>query len=925
MSVTIDLSGSWEFELDPADAGMEESWFQRSLSGQVRLPGFIQEQGYGDPISPETPWVGDIVDRSYFEDERYAVYRQPGNIKVPFWLQPDRYYKGAAWFRTTFDVPQEWHGRRLTLFLERPHWETRLWLDGGDVGLDRSLSTPHVYELGTQVEPGRHSLVMRIDNRMVVNVGPNAHSISDHTQGNWNGVVGRLELRAGSPLWIAEMQVYPDLAACAARVHLRLGNLAGFRGAARISLRASAFNDFRAHAPAEQSFDLVVDSDRPEYDLNYVMGDRILPWDEFHPALYHLEAVLQAGEYAVRGETVFGMREVGVNGTRITLNGRPIFIRGTLECASFPRTGTPPVDVDSWKRIIRVCKAHGLNQLRFHSWCPPEAAFIAADELGFYFQIECASWANQGASIGLGDPLDDWLYAEGRRIVAAYGNHPSFLMMAYGNEPGGAIVEYLTKWVSYWKQQDPRRLHTSAAGWPMLEENDYHNVPQPRIHAWGAGLSSRINALPPETLTDYRAFVAEAGKPVVSHEIGQWCAYPNFAEIDKYARGWLKGKNFEIFRDSLQANGMGDQARAFLMASGKLQVLCYKEEIESALRTPGFAGFHLLDLHDFPGQGTALVGVLDPFYEPKGYIHAEEYRRFCNAIVPLARLKKRVFTTAETFEADVEIAQFGPVALKDAASEWKLETAGGDLLAQGRFPARDLPVDNCLDLGHVSVPLHAVPVPGKLRFTVRLTGTRYENDWEVWVYPENIAPHPPAGVHLAAGLDAAAQAVLSSGGTVLLMPPAGRLVSPVVLGFSSIFWNTAWTRNQPPHTLGILCDPKHPLFAAFPTEYHTNWQWWEPLQLATALVLDDLPGELRPLIQPIDTWFENRRLGLLFEARVHGGKLVVCSMDLRCDSEDRVAARQLLHSLYAYLGGPAFAPTVELSLAQVQTLLARHS
>ena len=132
----------------------------------------------------------------------------------------------------------------------------------------------------------------------------------------------------------------------------------------------------------------------------------------------------------------------------------------------------------------------------------------------------------------------------------------------------------------------------------------------------GAGLSSRINAKPPETVSDYTESISKFDVPVISHEIGQWCVYPNFNEMKKYT-GVLKPRNFEIFRETLEENQMLDQANDFLVASGKLQTLCYKEDIESALRTPGFGGFQLLDLHDFPGQGTALIGVLDPFWEEK--------------------------------------------------------------------------------------------------------------------------------------------------------------------------------------------------------------------------------------------------------------------------------------------------------------------
>jgi len=919
----MNLQGTWSFELDEQDRGLAEKWQDRELQDRIQLPGALTAQGFGPLVSVDTEWTGSIFDRTWFEEERYAAYRQPGNLKIPFWLQPERHYQGPAWYSTQIEIPAAWAGKRVTLFLEFPHWETRAWLDGRPLGSNLGLSVPHVYDLGADLTAGSHRLTLRVDNRMLINVGPNAHSMSDHTQGNWNGVAGRIELRCGEALWIEDAQAYPRLADKSVTLRLQIGNRSGYAGPATLSAAASAFNAPRPHHAAPQAFEIEVAADGGSLELTYPLGPDALTWDEFSPALYRLLLTLAAGGLEDTREVTFGLREVGVQGTRLAVNGRETFIRGTLECCIFPRTGYPPTDVAEWKRIIMVAKDHGLNQFRFHSWCPPEAAFIAADELGFYCQVECASWANQGASIGEGGPLDEWLYDEARTILRFFGNHPSFIMMAYGNEPAGRMEEYLERWVNYWKEHEPRRLHTSGAGWPAIDANDYHNIPGPRIHAWGAGLSSRINAQPPETLTDYRTWVEDFKKPIVSHEIGQWCVYPNFAEIEKYT-GLLKPRNFELFRDTLAANHMGDQAQDFLLASGKLQALCYKEEIESAMRTPGFAGFQLLDLHDFPGQGTALVGVLDPFWESKGYISAAEYSRFCNATVPLARLSKRIWTTAETFQAGLEAAHFGPAPLPGVVTEWRLENAQGQLLAGGALPPVDLPIGSPIALGTVQLNLIGLPAPARCRLVVRLAGTPYENDWDLWIYPANLRPALPAGVRQSASLDAEARAHLQNGGTVLLMPPAGQLSSPVVMGFSSIFWNTAWTNNQPPHTLGVLVDPSHPLFAHFPSEYHTNWQWWEPLQLGTALVLDGLPAALRPLIQPIDTWFENRRLSALFEARVGGGKLVVCSLDLHCNQEDRPAARPLLHSLYAYLASPDFNPQVELSLEQVTALLQRH-
>lgn len=935
MNNTIDLAGEWDFQLDPQDCGIAYGWFNRALEQRIRLPGSLQAQGFGDDITLNTRWIGDIVDRAYFAEDRYAPYRQAGNIKVPFWLQPDKHYRGAAWYQRAIDIPDAWRGRRITLVLERPHWETRVWLDNRQAGANNSLSTPHVYDFGCDVAPGRHYITVRVSNEMIVDVGQNAHSVSEHTQTNWNGIVGSIALAAGSPVFIDDVQVYPDAQRKTARVRVQLANALVQEATVSVSLAAALANASRSHHPAPVSTQAHVAASGNAIEIDYLLGDEAATWDEFAPALYTLTVNITG---SVDGRTIddtkvvrFGLREVGVIGTQLAINGRPIFIRGTLECAIFPRTGHPPTDVESWKRVISVAKAHGLNHLRFHSWCPPEAAFIAGDEMGFYFQVECAAWANQGATIGEGRPLDRWLYEEAHRIVRAYGNHPSFIMMAYGNEPAGRDRDFLAKWVSYWRGFDPRRLHTGGAGWPILAENDYHNIPEPRIQGWGQELRSRINAKPPETTTDYSDWVQRLNKPIVSHEIGQWCVYPNFDEIEKYT-GPVKAKNFEIFRDSLNANHMGDQAHDFLRASGKLQVLCYKEDIESALRTPGFAGFHLLDLHDFPGQGTALVGVLDPFWEEKGYVTPAEYSRFCNSTVLLARMSKRIWQTGEMFSADLDIAHFGPEPLKNVIIDWSLVSADGVVAAQGELGAADIPIGNGTRIGHIEVALDGFAPARQYALVTSIRDAHIENEWDIWVFADDVDLRAPGDVLIVDALDDAAMARLAQGGKVLLMlPPAGVKVDSVI-GFSSVFWNTSWTKMRPsthtakpsigqaPHTLGILCNPNHAAFAEFPTESHSNWQWWELIHGAAAMTLNHMPPALRPLVQPIDTWFENRRLGLLFEARVNGGKLVVCSMDLQSDLDRRIVARQMLHSLLGYMASDAFAPQVEVDAGAIRAL-----
>ncbi len=908
----IDLAGTWSVELDRQDHGEARKWFDRDLSGKIKLPGVLTAQGYGDPPSMQTPWVGNI-NQIWFNDPYYKQYQTPGNFKMPFWLQPDRHYAGAAWYQRRIEIPQDWQGKRIVLFLERCHWKTTVWLDGQLIGSNDSLGTPHVHELGAGVKPGTHRLTICVDNRMIVPVGIDAHSASDHTQGNWNGIAGRIELQTTDPVWIDDVRIYPNVKDKTATVQISIRNLTQQSGDGTLTVAVPKSGQ-------AQSYPISWTASGREATCTYKMGDDCELWDEFHPVTYQMAVTLDGSGCTDQATVQFGMRQMGTKGTQIAINDKPTFLRGTLECCIFPLSGCPPTDVDSWKRIIDICKAHGLNHIRFHSWCPPEAAFVAADELGFYYHVECSAWT----TVGDDGPFDKWLYQESEAMVKAYGNHPSLTMMAYGNEPGGSQQNrFLGDFVAYWKRKDPRRLYTSAAGWPLLAENDYHSTPAPRIQQWGQGLDSRVNRKPPETTSDYSEFVRQhSDAPVISHEIGQWCVYPNFDEMNKYT-GLLKAKNFEIFREQLDRNGMLHQARDFLMASGKLQALLYKEEIESALRTPGFGGFQLLDLHDFPGQGTALVGVLDPFWDSKPYIAPAEFRRFCGPTVPLARLPRRVFESGDVLDARIEVAHFGPSDLKDAASEWTLRDSTGEVVENGVMAHPIVRTGQLSVMGDISLRLYSNRRAEQFNLEVALAGTNVANDWDLWVYPEDPPAQPAADVLIATELSDEVVRRLEAGGKVLLLPAPETIRNdekhPIKMGFSSIFWNTIWTNWQAPHTLGILCDPEHPALRQFPTEYHSNWQWWELMHGTAPFILTD-HRDLKPIVQIIDDWVTARKLALVFEARVGEAKLLACSCDLTNDLENRPVARQMRRSLLTYMADNQFSPQLSMTIHQLADL-----
>jgi hypothetical protein len=496
-------------------------------------------------------------------------------------------------------------------------------------------------------------------------------------------------------------------------------------------------------------------------------------------------------------------------------------------------------------------------------------------------------------------------------MAMSYGNHASFCMLAYGNEPrGGKQAAYLGKFVNYWKAKDPRRLYTGASvgmSWPLVPENEYMVKSGPRGLRW-----SHM----PGTVFDYYDKIKEQRVPYITHEMGQWCVFPNFKEIRKY-NGVFRAKNFELFKENLEDHHMGKQASDFLMASGKLQVLCYKAEIEASLRTPGLAGFQLLSLNDYPGQGTALVGILDPFWDEKGYVTAAEFRKFCSPTVLLAKMNRMVYRNTDTLHADIVVTHFGQALLQQARPQWRIKNNRGEVIANGVLPAKDIPLGENIELGKIQVPLSGINEATALQLEVSLDSI--SNNWPLWVYPA-VSPDT-AGIYICDTLDVLAQQKLEAGGRVLLLA-AGKVQQgkEVIQSFTPVFWNTSWFKMRPPHTLGFVCDPEHPVFNAFPTEDHSNYQWWELVNDAQVMNIETFPPAVKPLLQNIDTWFLNRRLSMLMEVKVGKGRLMITSLDLTEGLSHRIVAQQLRYSLLKYMQSPAFNPSENVSLATVQAL-----
>jgi beta-galactosidase len=374
----VGLAGEWRFALDAMDAGVKEQWFLKTLSDHIRLPGVLQAQGHGNEISTQTPWVLSLYDRFWYLREEYKPYAKAGTVRVPFLSQPPRHYLGAAWYQREIEIPPDWQGRRVALRLERPHWETSIWVDDREVGSNRSLVAPHLHDLAA-LAPGQHKLTIRVDNRMILPYRPDAHSVSDSLGSSWNGIAGTIELASTSPVWIDNAQAFPNVDKKSVLVKLWIGNITGRAGMGVLST-------------GDMSVPLKWDAAGGRADIEVSLAKDAQLWDEFNPALQHLTLQLKGEQANDQRELTFGLRGLKAEGNRFVLNGKPIVFRGTHHGGDFPLTGFPPTDVEYWKRIIRICQAWGLNHMRFHSWCPPDAAFVAADELGFYFQPEAGMW-----------------------------------------------------------------------------------------------------------------------------------------------------------------------------------------------------------------------------------------------------------------------------------------------------------------------------------------------------------------------------------------------------------------------------------------------------------------------------------------------------------------------------------------------------
>lgn len=926
----ISLAGTWKFKLDGDDLGVKEKWFAQQLDDTINLPG-----------------TTDQAKKGVFKDEN----RLDRLSRIWYW-------KGPAWYQKKVTIPESWAQKRITLFFERSK-NTRLWVDGTFCGWEDTLSAAQIFDVTKSMTPGEHTITVVVDNAKMPPVGP-SHAVDERTQTNWNGIIGRMELIATDPVWIEDVQVYPNAAKKLARLRVQLGNITGKAFIGQVDVACESYNIDNPAKFKGQTVKVKADSNDNVVEFTYNPGEDVPLWNEFNPAMLKLTLKLDAkndsSQFNHEKTVTFGMRDFTRNRNRLMINGKSVFLRGRVDCANYPLTGYPPMDKDEWKRILSITKQWGINHWRFHSWCPPKAAFEAADELGVYFQAEFPNKRsafnaseNEQASYYNIDRLDvetteskvslyDYAIRESDLIFKQFGNHPSFVMYTLGNELGrnNAMYELVAKF----KQDDPRHLYaqgSNAMHWrPSLAEGDdfwiIAKVRKPDKPLRGAFFigdfpDAPIETYPPSTMFDLSYSIEGIEVPMIGHETGAFEVCPDYRDIPRFT-GVTRARNYETFRERVKAAGMLDQAHDFVMASGALAALCYREDIEMTLRTPGMGGFQLLDLQDFPGQGTAIVGMLNVFYEEKGVIAPDKWRQFCCETVPLLRMKKYTWTTDETFIGRAQVAHYGPADIEDARVTWKVSDSNEIKVAGGAFDKVTIKQGKVFDIDMFALPLKNIAAPQKLTITLAIEGTKYRNDYNIWVYPPKVNTKAPWGVMLTDSFQAEkTRKHLAKGGRVLLLPKLDKLPYSVKGGFQTDYWSPMFAAAakkrglpEPPGTMGILCDPEHPALAKFPTDFHTNWQWWHLVKNSRPIMFDDTPDGYRPTVQVIDNFVRNSKLGLIAETKVGKGKMLICAVDLLAH-QDKPEARQLLHSLLKYTGSGKFKPAAEIDIDLLNKLL----
>ncbi len=878
----LDLSGKWQL-----------GFTEKNYTNEILLPGILQDNGFGTAVA------------------------QPENIR---WGR-EYEFEGVVWLEREFDITKQQENQIIIAIFERCHWEVAVYINGDFVGKSDNLSARQTFDITGKVVAGKNIITLRIDNTLLYSLGNHTHHFTKDTQGNWCGIIGDMKLEFYSEVYISDIKIYTDIEQKSVSVKL----------------------NYTSYSSCDDIVFTIGDSiftEKLRKEYIFTLGE-IQLWDEWTPNLYELK-IEHCGNIYKKN---FGFRKIEKKGKFLYINGDRILLRGSHDACVFPLSGAPPMDTASWVGLFMQYKKMGLNHFRAHSWCPPRAAFDAADIVGIYIQAEGPVSGTLGLGqsvIGESDPLknyqkaQDYILKELLLIQQEYGNNPSLCMLSIGNElytdysVTSAVVDKL-------KANDNRHLICGGSNnnWakPHIGENDdffvgfmldrWHGLLRGSYHSPDVG---HINNEKPSTKTDYSYACDMVDIPVITHELGQYCAYPNYNEIEKYT-GAMKAHHLEYFRELLVKNKMAGMDKAFSMASGKLQQRLYKEECEANLRTADMSGFQLLDIKDFPGQRVALCGVLDVFGDEKEYFDAEMWRDSCNDIVPLLLMDSRVFSIGSEIVATVKVANYSNQDINSADVTYSISHIGNEKLG-------DEPVCTSIErhtlltnvtvkkgglrnLGKISIDTSQITKAGK--YLVSIYVGDYKNTWEIWLYNDSeIKGENEIVVTYKWNLEL--ENYLENGGCAVYLSNGSNIKHTINGAFQNNFWSyRMFERHQPAGTLGMYIDNTHPLFNDFPSDYYSNFQWFNIARYSTPLDMSYLSSNVVPIVQPIDTYERNLKLGTLIEVGVGKGRLLISTFDFG-KYMDNIEVRALYNAILGYMNGDKKVPVVKVKARELDCI-----
>lgn len=903
---------------------LEGKWQVRLEDGtqtEMTLPGTLDENKIGYP---------DVGANQWHPDAELGNGEEKIDIFAPIATRFTRKYTyegEAAISRKITWVPPA--GKRVFLEAERARC-LRLLVDGCEIKdfLPPSISTPHIFEI-TGLLNGDNEITLLSDNSYPGLPHDDivfSSAATDETQTNWNGVLGYVRLRTQEPVFLSDLAVYPR--GRNITVQAEIAAAVPYEGVLTLSSLALK-EDFSMEIHAGEGIARVKTEE-------LMLDEKVLCWDELEGNLYTLKASLTGTEEKT---AVFGVRDFSDNGRgRLALNNRTIFLRSEANCAEFPETGYCPMTVQKWRDILKVYASYGVNCVRFHSHCPPEAAFIAADEMGMMMQPELSHWNPKNAL----ETEESYTYyqRELEQILRMLANHPSFVMLTLGNELwcGEKGHKRMSKMLHRARELDNTRLYangsnvhygtigcdedsdfyTSQKYWKdhlrgtfAVQKEDLEGKNQKHIPLVGY-----INNQYPNAKTNYDAAMEKLRKtykkPVFSFEAGQFEVLPDFRELEDF-KGISDPVNYRLIQEKVKALGLEELWEKYVEATGELSRISYREEIEAAMRTEELSGISLLGLQDFPGQGTALVGMLNAHLQPKPFPFAqpENFRKFFCDTLPLVLLEKYTYEVGETLRAEVILGNYGR---KDRRERLQFRLKGENVLITGSLQQTYCPQGKNTSMGTIVIPLENIEKAVRLDITV--WAGEAVNSYPVWVYPKT-EPVCPAGIYETKYLDKETERVLEEGGTVYLAPPATEEHLPMSAQgqFTTDFWSVGTFAAQE-GCMGQLIDASHPVFKDFPTEFHTNWQWW-PMASGRAVIL---PEPIESIITEMDSYAFMRPMSQLFECRCGRGRLLFSSLGLQALNK-YPEARALQASIYRYLSSEEFAPKQRIDLKVIAALV----